>query len=278
MSSYRLILSEPRRVNFRRQQRNYLHRHTHFEPCVVVGGHGEFLHDGQRYRLAKGDLFIADPGVDHEITSLRTRDLDLVFTAFAITEVPQPTAEERTCRNFLKAHRVHLPGQEHLAAYLLWLLDAQAKVLADEALRLFVVQVMTTLTVAAAGGARPVPALTRALQAIDARLSGPVWVADIAQAAGMSERSLRRLFQEELGRSVAAEIQERKVRRAAALLRVPEFSVKEAAHRVGIEDAAQFTRVFKKVLGVTPRQYRLTPPHVGDGVMGTEFRDAQKTG
>src|SRR5690349_4349575 len=121
MSGYRLILTEPRRVSFAAQPRNYVHRHTYFEPCVVVGGRGDFEHGDRHFKLRRGDLFIADPGVYHEIKSLRTRDLYLVFTSFAIAESPAEIAGEQIVRDFVKGHALWKAGQQSLADFGLWL-------------------------------------------------------------------------------------------------------------------------------------------------------------
>lgn len=39
--------------------------HTRDELYVVVSGHGEFVHDGQRSRVAPGDCLFVAAGVEH---------------------------------------------------------------------------------------------------------------------------------------------------------------------------------------------------------------------
>jgi|ERR1051326_2060685 AraC-like DNA-binding protein len=301
MSCYRLLLGEPHWVGFTKQPRNFVHRHSFYEPCLVTAGRGEFDHGDRHYKLGPGDLFIGDVGVFHEITSLKTRDLELLFASFAVTEVKSDATinatEDRIIRNFLRNHAAWKPKQHHLEAHFRLLLEAKKNehlphqgFFIRETMRVLVLQIMAALNtetqrdVSADGKFQT--ALDRVARAIDSRLHEPIWVGDIARSSGLSERSLRRLCRQRLNRTVAQEIQERKMQRAATLLALPEFSVAEAARRVGIENAAQFSRLFRKILGVPPREYRAAriPAASGDvrftkigGVaMKTEFREKQK--
>ena len=49
----------------------------------------------------------------------------------------------------------------------------------------------------------------------------------------------------------------------------------EVTRQVGVDDPAQFSRLFKKVMGVTAREFQRSPP-VGSGAMRTEFRDRRR--
>ena len=203
MGNYRLLLGSLHRVGFHSQPRNFVHRHTFYEPCLVVSGSGEFDHGGCHHKLTAGDLFIADVGVFHEIKSLRTRDLDLYFTIFSVTEVGaerrNPT-QDRVIRSFLKEHLVCRRGQQHLSEYFRWLLDitkldglTRQTFLLEQAKELLVLQIMAALTTEPAPDSpradRSQRALDRAVQAIDARIQEPIWVESIAKSSGMSERS-----------------------------------------------------------------------------------------
>ncbi|MEO1203989.1 MAG: cupin domain-containing protein, partial [Pseudomonadota bacterium] len=119
--SYHLSCGKTRYVSFDSVSRNRLHKHTYFEPCIVISGSGEFEHGATTHALRAGDLFIADRGVFHEIRSLESRDLELYFLSFLVTDaqagrtvarenlVPEPSITA-----FLARHRQHLPGQAHL--------------------------------------------------------------------------------------------------------------------------------------------------------------------
>jgi AraC-like DNA-binding protein len=87
--------------------------------------HQPFVHvvDLLVYALREGDLFIADPGVYHEIRSLKTTDLKLYFLAFNIAQARGAVASDeysglsqQTLANFVRGHSVHLGGQSHLTS------------------------------------------------------------------------------------------------------------------------------------------------------------------
>jgi len=100
----------------------------------------------------------------------------------------------------------------------------------------------------------------RILSSIDERLSEPRLNPEgLADEEGISRRRLDELFVASLGSPVAACINERRLVRAAKLLRDPschELSVASVAASVGYRDASHFSRVFRRRFGKTPRAWR----------------------
>ncbi|MEG0693094.1 MAG: cupin domain-containing protein [Oscillospiraceae bacterium] len=47
---------------------NARHYHHCYELCIVTDGYGIFIYDGKKISVKKGDIFITDPDVLHEIT------------------------------------------------------------------------------------------------------------------------------------------------------------------------------------------------------------------
>jgi AraC-like DNA-binding protein len=272
-----VLAGYPSHVDFRDAHRNRLHRHSFFEPSLVVRGRGEFVHDGQRVALQPGDLFLADVGVPHEISSLRTHDLELAYTTFVIArgpaDVTSSATEDTVLRAFLAAHTNHVSGQ-HALNHIFEAAVAQEhdnaapmrSVFAADLMRTLVLNIAARLTMQTPPeprGGIGAAHVSRALDVIEARIGGPLTVPEVATEVGISERSLGRLFAKEVGRSVGREIQLRRIQRAAALLAMPEMSVAEAGRRVGIADPTQFSRLFRRVVGISPRAYRLKrPQHV----------------
>ena len=78
----------------------------------------------------------------------------------------------------------------------------------------------------------------------------------LADIAHMSKRNFMRSFQAAMGSSPIAHLIQLRVNRAASLLRRTEHSVTEIAFQVGFSDSNYFTRQFRKLLGVTPSEYR----------------------
>lgn len=269
----RVGFSHTRYVSFEHVARNRVHRHSFFEPCIVLSGSGDFEYGATVYRLREGDLFIADPGTYHEVSSLNTRDLKLYFLAFTIVRTPKATDtveralfNQKTLARFLVSHAFHLPGQTHLiplfehVSKLSRNVDNKtAAAFHHEASLLLLSQIVTALTAAAgfSDDERDESLLNnRVVESIEHRLHEPLRIAALARACGMSERTLRRRWRNRGGRSLTDEINDRRIERASHLLLLPDISVAEAGYQVGIANPAQFSRLFRRIKGLTPKAYR----------------------
>jgi YesN/AraC family two-component response regulator len=78
----------------------------------------------------------------------------------------------------------------------------------------------------------------------------------VAQAAGVSEDHLGRLFHRELGVTLWEYLTRLRIRRAKERLQRSDDSVQTIARAVGFHDRAYFSRVFRKVTGIAPHAYR----------------------
>ena len=263
LGRYRLDVVAHGTVRFDVQPTNGRHRHGASELCLVLSGRGRYAHGDGEYPLVAGDLFVADPGVAHEISSHATRDLELWFLtldARALDDGPM-SPEDAVVGRYLARHRTHVPGAGALARYLP-LVDDRAEGIARAGATAAVRYLALGMLEALAGvepperadAASPDP-VDAALDYIDARLDRSPSVAEIAAAAGVSERTLRRRFAARRGAGVAEEANHRRMRRAAHLLLMG-FSAAEAGRRVGIDAPAAFSRAFRRALGVAPKAFQ----------------------
>jgi len=94
--------------------------------------------------------------------------------------------------------------------------------------------------------------------AIDYTLShlDRVTVSDVTRAAGVAERTLRRVFSAHLGMSWRSYLIRARVLRAMALLAEPDRSVLDVSIAVGFDDAGAFARSFARHCGETPSAYK----------------------
>lgn len=86
--------------------------------------------------------------------------------------------------------------------------------------------------------------------------SGPVSVAAMARAAGLSVSHFNREFREWTGYAPVEYQRRQRVARARELLADVTLSIKEVAARSGFDDPYHFSRVFRQVDGLAPSQYR----------------------
>lgn len=78
----------------------------------------------------------------------------------------------------------------------------------------------------------------------------------VSRAVAVSERTLRRHFQDEIGLSWRTYLFNARMLRAMALLAAPGQSVQDTASAVGFDSLSAFTRAFTQFCGDTPTAYR----------------------
>lgn len=81
-------------------------------------------------------------------------------------------------------------------------------------------------------------------------------VARVVERSGVPERSLKRRFRAATGKTLIEYVQNLRVEEAKQLLETGKAPVDEICTRVGYEEAAFFRRLFKRLTGLTPGQYR----------------------
>ena len=102
--------------------------------------------------------------------------------------------------------------------------------------------------------------LLRAKDLADARYSERLDVEDMAGAAGLSKAHFSREFRRTFGESPHHYLLTRRLERAAALLRMTDWTVAEVCLEVGLQSIGSFTTSFKRAYGRTPTEYRASQP------------------
>ena len=95
-----------------------------------------------------------------------------------------------------------------------------------------------------------------ALRFIRAHSAKMITVPDVAEHDSVSRRLLERHFQQTLGRSIRKEIERCHIERACQLLDHTSWSAERIAEHSGFSSPVHFAVVFKRVMNMTPRQYR----------------------
>ena len=106
----------------------------------------------------------------------------------------------------------------------------------------------------------PARHLLRAKDLADARYAERLDVNEMASAAGLSKAHFSREFRRAFGESPHQYLLTRRLERAAALLRMTDWSVAEICLEVGLQSIGSFTTSFKRTYGKTPTEYRTSQP------------------
>lgn len=78
----------------------------------------------------------------------------------------------------------------------------------------------------------------------------------IADHFYLSREYISRKFKQEFGRNITDFVSNLRMKKAKILLRNPEFKICQIAEMVGYKDEKYFSKVLKKMVGVSPNQYR----------------------
>lgn len=98
--------------------------------------------------------------------------------------------------------------------------------------------------------------MERVEQLMRRRITATLRLDELADEAGMSRYHFVRRFREQAGHSPIQYFIHLKMQHACQLLDSDERPIKQVALALGYEDAYYFSRLFKKVMGISPRQYR----------------------
>lgn len=91
---------------------------------------------------------------------------------------------------------------------------------------------------------------------IEQNLQEDISVSDLCKKAHMSKPNLFRYFKNEFGLTPVEYINQRRIHKAKEILRNPLKSVSDACYEVGYNSLSYFNKVFKKMTGTTPKQYK----------------------
>ncbi|MBO9610633.1 MAG: helix-turn-helix domain-containing protein [Paenibacillaceae bacterium] len=99
--------------------------------------------------------------------------------------------------------------------------------------------------------------VVKALDYIEAHFADPdMSLLEAAEKSGLSSPYLSRMFKEETGQTFVEYVTELRISKARSMLSDPNAKVYEVADAVGYTDYGYFVRVFKRVVGYSPSDYR----------------------
>jgi two-component system response regulator YesN len=104
--------------------------------------------------------------------------------------------------------------------------------------------------------ARKVTQIRPAIGYIDAHYDQPITLAGIARASHLSVSRLAHVFKEQMGVTPIDYVTGVRIERAKELLLGTDQSCTEISFQAGYSNPSYFTRTFKSLVGVTPRQFR----------------------
>ena len=250
------------------------HSHDFYEIMVVTAGMALHHIDGRDETMAMGDVYILPPGMRHgyEVESGGgVQVVNVLFQAEMIKECPRDLCRiEGFQRLFGNAGRQrgqpHLKLPAHELAYVTHLIEqieAEQEAMVpgweffcETKFRELIIYLSRRHSNIQGRIDRNVMFLAGVVSYLEQHLAEPFDFQKLVEIGKTSPSGLRRAFQEAFGCPPMTYSQKLRVCKAMQTLSDPVKSVTEVAFEVGFQDSGYFARVFKKEVGVGPREFR----------------------
>lgn len=257
-------------VYFSEEQNPDLNIHVHdcCEVLLCLSGGNSFLIDGNAYTVEPGDLFILNQFEPHKITA----NPDKIFARFVLQIHPEylytnSTEETDLSRCFYTrgngvSHKISLTDDE--IAKLQSLLISFRKdngfgddIIKNSAVNTFLVLVNQFFLKQAQDENTPKcedETVRNTISYINTHFAEPLTLELLAKNSFVSVNQLCKIFKNNFGTTVAKYIVSKRISEAKKYLSSGK-SVSETALMCGFPDYANFIRVFKKFVGISPGKY-----------------------
>jgi len=251
------------------------HHHPQIELTLTLNCSGHRFVGDSAEHFEHGDLVLVGSNLPHSWVADQKKDPDQPFTALVIwfekewlKQLAQSSPELSPILKLVdKMHRglkfspevsaavqaqyeelFDLPPQEALLRFLM-ILSELAK---DQG------AIQLASTHVADDTAEQREPFDRVLNHIHQNYDHPVRISQLADLAALSPSGLNRMFKKNTHTTISDYLINLRIGDASAKLATSSTSVQVIAHDVGYSSLANFNRHFKRLRGVTPREYRKT--------------------
>jgi len=216
--------------------------------------------NGPSIRLAEGDGFLLSPATTHHLRSGAGQPATIVGGRFIFDETSGKSFAD------LLPPLIHIRADHERSAALRTTLELLAAETSAPSLgsqtmieRLAGVFFIHALRAHLADGWLPAladPQIGAALKAMHERVEHPWTVRALATQAGMSRSAFALRFKELIGQAPLEYLTQWRMNKAGRLLREDSGKLFDVATAVGYDSGGAFHKAFKRVLGVTPGEFR----------------------
>ena len=264
-----------------------IHTHEFHELVVILTGHGRHVTDQEEYPIDAGDVFLVRGNMAHgyaktdrmtlvnvmfdpkrlEIPMGLLRDLPGYQALFHVEPRLRDYGGFRSRLRVTEEELAEVAGQIARLQQELKRRDPGYRFQACAHLMSLIGFVSRCYSRSDRHIDRPLLRMGEVLSHIDRHYRERITLRQLVRVAKMSESTLMRTFRRVLGRSPIEHVIRIRVVKAAELLRQGDMRVTEAAFACGFSDSNYFSRQFRQVMGVSPRDYRTRYLHTGEGLL-----------
>ena len=251
--------------------------HDFWEMVYVDKGSVEIGFDGEKIALSSGEIIFHAPNEFHTVKSLDSDPNFLVLTFVCNSPLAEyfrkyHTALDKTMRGFIssiikEAENAYEISVNNLHQTKLTKRD-NAPIGSEQLIKTYLEQFLILLIRNIVKEDKPslFPSkesmethLVRAAKEIIVKRAGDEFhVSDLCQELGYSKSYLSKLFREQTGETIAAFATKEKIKYAKQLIREGCYNFSEIAYSLAFDNPQYFSRVFKRVTGMTPTEFKIS--------------------
>jgi AraC family L-rhamnose operon transcriptional activator RhaR/AraC family L-rhamnose operon regulatory protein RhaS len=248
-----------------------LHSHEFDELVFVVSGRGVNITRSESLLLREGSVFFVPPGVEHGYADVDNLVLyNIIFgrriigrNMIDLTELPGYCSfflQEAGIPNLLLS-----PSQIAELLPLVQLLEKEAddqstgsgsRILAFAYLLELLVDISRIYDLTPRENNQNARRLWEVISYMDQHLDTPLTTEDLVQVANMSTSTLNRCFKQSTGLSPIEFHIHKRIATACSLIQQRGLSMGQISEACGFKDPNYFSRQFRKVMGMSPKQYQ----------------------
>ena len=257
-----------------------LHTHDYTELVIVTDGHGVHITEDETYPIIAGDVFVIAKGHAHKYEDIRHLEQLVVkydhevflehmeglksLPGYHALFILEPRYREKQKFN----SHLRLTGQQVDMVVDLFLrmtreMTTQSPGYDPMVTSLFIEAVIflsRCYSLTPSPSSKSVLEMGEVISFIERHYQEPITLTALAQQAHLSVNQLLRVFRSVTGQSPIDYLIHLRVMKAMRLMQLRRLTITDAAYHVGFSDSNYFSKQFKRVVGVSPREFmRLAP-------------------
>ena len=262
--------------HYEREYRVAPHYHPELEIVIPSGIGGEAVVASRKYRLLDNHVYLMRPGAVHSfsitphkteakahilqinmkecarlIAGFGTQGESALMEAAAQLSIEPRAVADDVLRAMHSLSQIALSDQEHRGP-----LPVSAMIRDCAAICTIMHSVLVYARKGQMEKKRDVR-IRKILDVIQASINEPMNLDKLAQDCAVSKFHLCRIFKKATGMTIKAHCTHLRVNHACMLLASGEKNVTEASYASGFENVSYFIQVFKKCMGVSPKQWAM---------------------
>lgn len=234
-----------------------LHVHDdRVEIILIRSGNGVHTLDGKAYSTHAGNILIYNAGVTHDECADQIEGMQIISCAISNISIPgqkENTLLPENCSPLI----YNTPYFQEIEALLITLMTVT-----DEEIQYHLICAVLLL-VRQEAMKQPLPEENKVIQLghliqkyLDEHYLEDIQLEDIAKEMHLAPYYLSRVFHDTVGCPPKQYLVRRRIGEAQSWLLMTNLSVTEIAMKVGYNSVSNFHNTFRRIIGMTPQQYR----------------------